>query len=126
MLAGVAPDVVADVLASVFIAGMGGGALWLRKQLKGVGQMTRDWNGEPAREGISDGTPGVMQRLYTQDRQFEEVMAHLGRQDATLETIKHEVNYNSGSSIKDAVHRTDGAVAALRQDVEVIKTKLEG
>lgn len=125
MFGGLPSDVVADVLASVFLAGLGGLSFWLRKTLNGVSQMTRDWSGEPPRTGVSDGVPGVMQRLYSQDRKFEEVMAHLGRQDATLGDIQHEIHFNSGTSIKDAVHRTDKVVTELREDVKEIKGKLE-
>lgn len=117
-------SVVSDVLASLLLALLGGGGFWVRRQLKDVGQMTKDWKGEAPRPGISDGTPGVLQRLYTQDVQFREVMDHLGRQDSTLALIQHEIQYNSGGSIKDAVHRTDNAVKALTEDVADIKKRM--
>jgi hypothetical protein len=125
MFADLGPSVAADVTASLLLGGLGGGVLWARKQLKGLSQMTRDWNGTPARPGVSDGTPGVMQRLYSQDQQFQEVMVSLGRQDATLAEIQHEINYNSGSSIKDAVHRTDDGLKKVQADLETIKSRLE-
>lgn len=125
MLAGIPSSTAADIISSVMGVILLGGAAWLRKQLKGVGQMTRDWNGEAARPGISNEIPGVMKRLYTQDQQFQEVMKHLGRQDSTLELIKSEVEYNHGGSIKDAVHRTDSAVKVLKIDVDQIKKTLE-
>jgi hypothetical protein len=125
MLADLGPSVASDVTASLLLGGLGGGVLWARKQLKGLSQMTRDWNGVAARPGVADGTPGVMERLYSQDRQFAEVMDHLGRQDSTLEQIKHEVNYNSGSSIKDAVHRTDDGLKQVQADIDAIKSRLE-
>jgi hypothetical protein len=124
LLADLGSNVAVDVLAGVVLTGLGGFMIWMRSQLKDVGQMTRDWRGVPERPGVSDEIPGVMKRLYTQDQQFKEVMTHLGHQDATLQEIQHEINYNSGSSIKDAVHRTDDAVKALRTDVTEIKKKL--
>lgn len=125
VVAGLGSNVAADVIASTFLAVLIGVGAWLRKQLKGLSRMTRDWNGEAAREGISPGTPGVMQRLYIQDKKFEEVMDNLGRQDSTLAEIQHEISYNSGTSIKDAVHRTDDAVKILTDDVRIIKESLE-
>lgn len=124
LLAELGSNVAIDVLAGVLLTGLGAFMMWMRSQLKDVGQMTRDWRGVPERAGVSDEIPGVMKRLYTQDQQFKEVMTHLGHQDATLELIKHEINYNSGSSIKDAVHRTDDAVKVLSADVTEIKKKL--
>lgn len=125
LLANLPSDVVLYISASISLAVGGGVVVWAGKHLKGLTRMTRDWNGEPAREGISDGKPGVMQRLYSQDRKFEEVMNHLGRQDTTLEEIRHEINFNSGLSIKDKVDRTDKAMTSLQQDVTAIKHVLE-
>lgn len=120
-----ASNAAADVIASVCFGVFTVFVIWLRKQLKGVTQMTKDWSGEVARPGISDGVPGVMQRLYAQDQQFKAVMERLGRQGSMLTEIQHEINYNSGSSIKDAVHRTDKAVKELAEDVNGIKARLE-
>lgn len=118
MFAGLSSNVAADVIASMVLAGLGGISLWLRKQLHGVSQMTRDWNGEPARPGISDGQPGVMQRLYAQDKRMEDVMEHLSRQDATLAVIHHEINYNSGQSLKDFARRTHDNVTELSDTLD--------
>lgn len=106
MFAGLPSAVAIDVLAGVLVAGGTAGAIWLRKTLSGVGQMARDWRGEPARPGESDGTPGVMARLYTQDQQFKAVLDRLGRQDSVLADIAHEVFPNSGKSIKDITDKT--------------------
>lgn len=125
MLAEFGSNVAIDVIAGVLLTGLGGGMLWARKQMKGLGQLVKDWNGEAPRPGISNGKPSVMARLYTQESQFREVMDHLGRQDSTLELIKSEVEYNHGGSIKDAVHRTDNAVKGLKIDVDHIQKTLE-
>jgi hypothetical protein len=58
-----------------------------------------DWSGAPARPGF----PAVPS--------FPERMASI---EGHLAVIDHEVSFNSGSSIKDAVHRTDKAVAVLQ------------
>lgn len=123
-LGSVTPDLIGSVGALVVV----GFGAWLARQLKGIGRMTRDWNGVASRPGISDGTPGVMERLYNQDEQFSQVFTILGKQDVKLskiDDIAHEIQFNSGSSIKDAVHRTDDAVTALTEDVKVIKQKLD-
>lgn len=62
--------------------------------------MLLDWNGEAGRPGVPE-RPGVMARL--------------GKIEAHLNVIDHEVTFNSGASIKDAVHRTDIAVEALSE-----------
>lgn len=112
MLAGLPSDVLVDVIAGLLVGGVGACFVWLVRQLKGVGRMTRDWNGEPARPGISDGTPGVMQQLYTQKQQFTAVLERLGTQDVVLAEIRHEVFPNSGKSIKDITDKTHAELAA--------------
>lgn len=65
---------------------------------RSLDSMLRDWTGEKAREGVPA-------RLG--------VMARLGTIEKHLDVIDHEVTFNSGASIKDAVHRTDHAVEDL-------------
>lgn len=124
MIAELGSSVAVDLVAGALLAGLGACMVWMRRQLKDVGQMTRDWRGVPERPGISDAIPSVMQRLYTQDQQARDVMTHLVLQDNTLALIKAEVEYNHGGSIKDAVHRTDDAIKGLRTDVTDIKDRL--
>lgn len=117
-------SVVSDIIAGGSLSILGGALVLLFKRLpREVGQLSRDWRGLPARPGFP-AVPGVPERLENVETQFTEVMAHLGRQDATMEEIRHEVTYNSGSSIKDAVHRTDDAVRQLQTDMVVVRTKL--
>jgi hypothetical protein len=106
MLSALPSDVLVDVLAGLLVGGFGAFFVWFGRQLKGVSAMTRDWNGEPARPGISNGKPGVMQRLYTQDEQFTAVLERLGKQDVVLADIRHEVFPNSGKSLKDITNKT--------------------
>jgi hypothetical protein len=67
-------------------------------------RMHRDWFGEPGVEGVSPPRPGVLFRLSSMEQH--------------LTTIDHEVNFNSGKSIKDAVHRTDKAVADVADSLD--------
>jgi hypothetical protein len=106
MLSALPSDVLVDVIAGLLVGSIGGFFVWFARQLKGVSRMTKDWNGEPARPGISNGKPGVMQRLYTQDEQFTAVLERLGKQDVVLADIRHEVFPNSGKSIKDITDKT--------------------
>lgn len=132
MLGTTPADILADIAAGIFLAILGAVGVWLKRHLRGFSRMIKDWNGEPAREGISDGTPGVMQRLYRlnqyqeeQDGKFEEVFHRLGKQDEQLAKIDHEVHPNSGMSIKDSVNRIDSAVEELQEDVKSIQRKLD-
>lgn len=71
-----------------------------------VGNFLDDWEGRAARPG-HDREPGVMERLKV----LEETQASQGNtlkaQDDVLETIRHEVEFNNGSSVKDAVTRIE-------------------
>lgn len=81
-------------------------AVWrkaLRPFVHGIKNFLKDFNGEPER-------PGVAKRLG--------VMERLSLQDVKLEAIASEVNYNHGSSIKDAVHRIDSTVSGISAQLE--------
>ena len=62
--------------------------------------------------------PGLFERIDSLERRIEERLDQqdealskqdvtLARQDSVLETIRHEVQYNSGGSVKDAVRRIE-------------------
>lgn len=57
-----------------------------------------DWNGTPERDG-RDRSPGVMARL---------------------QTIEHELQFNSGQSVKDKAHQAVMAIQQVRHSQEVI------
>jgi len=44
--------------------------------------------------------------------------ATLARQDERIDEIHHEVHYNNGSSVKDAVRRVETGVADLRARID--------
>jgi hypothetical protein len=73
-------------------------------------QMVDDWVGEPARPGFGS-VPGVAERVQ-----------HL---ESDVSLIKHEVQFNSGTSIKDAVTRTDATVAELKPQVAELRHKVD-
>ena len=124
MTSELASSVIADIIAGGALAALGTVLVFLFKRLpREMAQLSRDWRGQPARPGFQ-AVPGVPERLENVESQFNQVLDHLGRQDATLQEIQHEVHYNSGGSIKDAVHRTDDAVRQLQTDMVVVRTKL--
>jgi hypothetical protein len=83
------------VLASM-ITTLGGGIWSVRKMVKNVSRelssFQQDWHGTPPRPGVP-GRKGVMERLQDQDEQ--------------LQGISHELSFNSGLSVKDAVYRIE-------------------
>lgn len=102
--------VLENVTAGVIVAGAGAALLWFTRMPKKLVHMVDDWFGEEARPGVP-ARPGVMERLQTMD-------------DSIVQ-IQHEVNFNSGKSIKDAVHRTDENVAQVAGDVTEVAGKLD-
>jgi hypothetical protein len=102
--------VLEDVAAGVIVAAAGATVLWLTRLPKKLIHMTDDWFGEDARPGV-EGRPGVMVRLQN----IERSQTTMG---IKLTGIEHEMNFNSGQSIKDAVHRIDGAVVTLQATLE--------
>jgi hypothetical protein len=76
---------------------------------KKVDQFLEDWNGVPTDPG-HEGRPGVMARMV--------VLEH-GMAD-----VQSQVHVNSGSSLRDVVMRTEGAVAELKTEVADIKHTL--
>lgn len=65
---------------------------WIFGLFRRTDTFLEDFNGAPARPGFP-ARPGVMERLQTIEYDVGE--------------MKKELNYNSGSTLKDAVHRID-------------------
>lgn len=105
-----------QVLIAEYGAGIGGviailsGAWWFVKKLhtfsKRFDDFIEDWHGEPARPGVPE-KPGIMERLSNQDEALGEICNR-------LTVVEKEVSYNSGSTIKDTVHRIDGSVNHIK------------
>lgn len=68
----------------------------LRRFDRGWQEFRSDWQGAKARPGVP-ARKGVMERLADQDSE--------------LSFIRHELSFNSGLSVKDAVHRIDARMA---------------
>lgn len=75
-----------------------GGGKWMFGTLRKINDFLEDWRGEDSRPGYP-GRPGVLERLV----KLEEHAA----------TTTHEVQPNSGSSMKDAINRIDSRTAII-------------
>lgn len=73
------------------------GVRWLLSALRRVNNFLDDWNGEPARPGVT-ATPGVMDRL--------------ARLESKVVEVRDEVKPNGGASMRDAVNRIAEATGA--------------
>jgi hypothetical protein len=91
--------VLENVAATGAIAIVGGVIFRLTRFPRRLIHMIDDWFGEEARVGVPR-RPGMMERMYDIEQ--------------TVSKIHHEVTLNSGSSLKDAVNRTDRAVIKLQ------------
>lgn len=77
------------------------GYVWkkLHPVIRKVEQFSEDWFGEPARPGVA-ARPGVMERIAK---------------------LNAELHPNGGSSLRDAVDRTEVGLGALRNEVAEVK-----
>ena len=67
---------------------------------------------------IHDQVMGVPEIGYPSMRdQFNEIRNHLYEQDVTLEKLEHEVQDNSGSSLKDAVKLVNKDINNIRKEI---------
>lgn len=94
------------VSLTVIVGGLAGAwRKWAGPFIRKIGYFLDDWNGEPARPGF-DGRPSVPVRLEAIEREQRRV--------------SHEVQTNSGSSLKDAVKRLESARAADREALDTL------
>jgi len=114
-LAGVGSVVVAllTALAVVFfkhlLPSFKGGSTFLKNC---VGAPENKKTGQPY-------VPSIFERFDIQD----EVLA---KQNGVLETIRHEVEFNNGSSVKDGVMRTEAGLADVQAELTHIKALIGG
>lgn len=83
-----------------------GGGKWMIGTMKKINDFLEDWRGETARPGYP-GRPGVLERLV----KLEEHVA----------TTSHEVQPNSGSSMKDQLNRIDKAIPDVVSRLEALE-----
>ncbi|WP_328434602.1 hypothetical protein [Streptomyces sp. NBC_00425] len=72
---------------------------------KGVDQYLTDWYGEPPRPGVA-ARPGVLERLQRTERQVDTL-------NGRVEQLAHEMQPNSGASLRDAIDRANCQLAQL-------------
>lgn len=66
---------------------------------KKISDFLDDWNGEAHRAGVPE-RPGVMQR-------FQDVESWMAKYGVVIDKLDHEMHPNSGTSLADAVNRTE-------------------
>lgn len=76
----------------------------MRRALNWFEEFRSDWSGVPDRPGVP-GRPGMMLRMATSE--------------ASVAEIRHEVQTNSGGSLRDAVNATQSAVNDLTRRMDV-------
>lgn len=69
-----------------------------------VGPVVRKWS------RFVDRVTGVPADPKTGQKEIPGIFERLDHQDTVLETIRHEVEFNNGSSVKDAVTRVEKAL----------------
>lgn len=70
-----------------------------------VGPTVRKWS------RFLDQVTGVPADPKTGQKEIPGIFERLDHQDQVLETIRHEVEFNNGSSVKDAVTRVEKALS---------------
>lgn len=88
------------VLIGAAVAVIVKGFRWVFKTLRMVNEFLEDWRGEEARPGYHK-RPGVMERLVNLEEQVQAVV--------------HEVQPNSGTSLKDQVARIEEHVVPSKE-----------
>lgn len=111
---------VSPVLGGFVLIVAVGAVAWkyLRPPTKGLNHFLEDWNGDAERPGVPE-RPGVMQRLQDIDDSQARTATHQSNNDAMwakygplIDRLDHEMHPNSGSSLADAVNRTEAALKA--------------
>lgn len=111
---------VSPVLGGIVVAVFLGLIAWkyLRPPTKGIEHFLEDWNGESARPGVP-ARPGMMQRVANIETSQIITATHQTKADAFFEKygpiidkLDHEMHPNSGSSLADAVNRTEASLKA--------------
>lgn len=93
--------------------------------------LATDLNGTPAR-GLTPARPSVMDSIallhaanVEQSASIEHIKTEQEEQGRKIEIIRHEVEFNNGTSVKDAAIRTENDVKAVRGEIEAVKETVE-
>ena len=103
------PTIIAAVVAALGV--VGAAVRKITPPLRRLGHLIDDITGEPPRDGLPEGRPGVMARLDALD--------------AAVREVKAEVTANDGTSLKDAVDSLRGAVERTEANVNQLTSKLQ-
>lgn len=132
------PQWITDLItASPFLGGIAAAgfilfiaAKYLKPPSKGIEHFLEDWNGEPERPGVP-ARPGMMQRVANIESSQTVTATHQIKADAFFEKygpiidkLDHEMHPNSGSSMADAVNRTEKALKAHIEACPNIQTNV--
>jgi hypothetical protein len=74
---------------------------------------------------VADKVTGVPANPRTGQDAVPGLFERLDHQDTVLETIRHEVEFNNGSSVKDGVMRTEAGLAAQAEQLKTLAAQLE-
>ena len=83
-----------------------------------------DIRGEDARPGVP-ARPGLMVRLSSLEERSQQTGDKVDEMSVSLAEVRHEVLPNTGTSLNDAVSRTEKAVEVLTRDMAVVHKKLD-
>jgi predicted transcriptional regulator len=102
-------NAVETVVIYAAAAGVGSLLVWIGKSVATVAKK---------QSVIHDQVMGVPEVGYPSMRdQFTEIRNHLSDQDRTLEKLEHEVQDNSGSSLKDAVRAVNRDLINIKNEI---------
>lgn len=95
--------------------------------IKGITHFFDDLRGEEARPGVP-ARPGIMEAMATlataqtaQAESLQRLETEQQAQSTKIETIRHEVEFNNGTSVKDSAIRTEQKVNGLVDDISALK-----
>jgi hypothetical protein len=76
-------------------------------------------------DGLPEFMAATAATLSAQDAQMTTNSGALDAQAAMLEVVHHEVQYNNGSSVKDAVNRIEATQVEIRKGIEGLYKRAE-
>lgn len=74
---------------------------------------------------FADRVMGVPADARTGQKEIPGIFERMDAQDAVLETIRHEVEYNNGTSVKDGIRRLENQGRERAQALETLGRKLD-